>query len=164
MPTRRLSSDFVKLGRGVMKSLFSFFVLLGVSTMCLAEGEPVTLYMQVIRGTDHDKPPQSDWKPVGPKLSRQLCPKFRWKHYWEVSRQAINVRPGKTVRLRVSPEREVEIELRDSGESEVRLYSAGKLARKSRQPVESHMTIMGGGREDSECWFIVVRRDKPTVD
>src|SRR6476659_5942316 len=93
------SSDIVKLGRGVMKALFSFFFLLGVSAMCLADDQAVTLYMQVIRGTDHAKPPQSDWKPVGPKLSGHLCPKFRWKHYWEVSRQAISVRPGKTVRV-----------------------------------------------------------------
>jgi hypothetical protein len=154
----------MKLGCGVMKALFGFLVLFGVSAVCLAEGEPVTLYMQVIRGTDLDKPPQSDWRPVGPRLSRHLCPKFRWKHYWEMNRQAINVRPGKTVRIRVSSEREVEIELRDSGESEVRLYSAGKLARKSRQSGESHMTIMGGGWDESESWFIVVRRDKPTVD
>lgn len=147
-----------------MKALFSFLVLIGVSTMCLAEGQPVTIYTQVIRGTDQEKPPQAGWRPVGPQLSSRLCPKFRWKHYWEISRQAVNVQPGKAARVRVSPEREVEIELRDSGESEIRLYSAGKLARKSRQSVESHMTIMGGGWEESECWFVVVRRDKPTVD
>ena len=144
--------------------VFSFLVLLGVSAVCLAEAQPVILYTQVIRGTDKDKPPQAGWKPVGPRLSRQLCPKFRWKHYWEVSRQAVSVRPGETARIRVSPDREIEIELRPSGESEIRLYSAGKLARKSRQSVESPMTIMGGGWEESECWFIVVRRDKPTVD
>src|SRR6185295_12402944 len=98
------SSDCMKLGRSVMKALFSFLVLLGVSTVCLAEAGPVALYTQVIRGTDHDKPPQSGWRPVGPKLSSRLCPKFRWKHYWEVSRQAVNVQPGKAARIRVSPE------------------------------------------------------------
>jgi hypothetical protein len=147
-----------------MKALVGFFLLLGVSAACLAEVQPVILYTQVIRGTDQDKPPQAGWRPVGSKLSSRLCPKFRWKHYWEVSRRAVNVQPGKPARIRVSPEREVEIELRDSGESEIRLYSAGKLARKSRQSVESHMTIMGGGWDESESWFIVVRRDKPTVD
>ena len=147
-----------------MKALFGLFVLLGVSAVCLAEGQPVTLYTQVIRGTDQDKPAQAGWKPVGPKLSSRLCPKFRWNHYWEVSRQAVQVQPGKSVRIKATPEREIEIEVGGSGESEIRLYSAGKLVRKSRQSLESKMTIMGGGSHESESWFIVVRRDKPTVD
>jgi hypothetical protein len=147
-----------------MKALFGFFVLLGVSAVCLAEGQPVTLYAQVIRGTDQDKPAQAGWKPIGPKLSSRLCPKFRWNNYWEVSRKAVQVQPGKPVRIKATPEREIEIELGASGESEIRLYSAGKLVRKSRQSLESKMTIMGGGSDESESWFIVVRRDKPTVD
>lgn len=147
-----------------MKAVFSFLVLLGVSAVCLAEGQPVTLYTQVIRGTDQDKPPQAGWKPIGPKLSSRLCPKFRWNYYWEVSRREVSVRPGKPIRIRLTPEREIEIELRGTGESEIRLFSAGKLTRKSRQLAKSDMTIMGGGWEEPESWFIVVRRDKPTVE
>ena len=147
-----------------MKALFSLFVLLGVSAAGLAEDQPVTLYAQVIRGTDQEKPPKAGWKPVGPKLSSRLCPKFRWKHYWEVSRQAVQLQPGKSVRIKATPEREIEIELGRSGESEIRLYSAGKLVRKSKQTPESKMTIMGGGSDESESWFIVVRHDKPTID
>jgi len=147
-----------------MKPLFSLLVLLGVSAVCLAGDQPVTLYAQVIRGTDQEKPPKAGWKPVGPKLSGRLCPKFRWNYYWEVSRREVTARPGKPTRIKLTPDREIEIELRGTGESEIRLYSAGKLVRKSRQSRESKMTIMGGGWEESESWFIVVRRDKPTVD
>lgn len=147
-----------------MKMLFSFLVLLGVSTMCLAGSDPVTLYTQVIRGTEKDKPPQAGWKPVGPKLSNRLCPKFRWNYYWEVNRREVCIQAGKPTRIRLTPDREIEIELGGTGESEIRLYSAGKLTRKSRQSAKSDMTIMGGGWEEPESWFIVVRRDKPTVD
>src|SRR5262245_39721877 len=133
-----------------MKALFGLMFLFGVSTIGLAEEQPTTLYAQVIRGTDEEKPPQAGWKPVGPKLSQRLCPKFRWKHYWEVNRQEIGVLPGRSVRLKLTPEREIEIDLAGSGESEIRLYSAGKLVRKSRQPAESQMTIMGGGWEQHE--------------
>lgn len=164
MPVSCPSSHYLQLAMNVMKVLLGFLVLLGVSAACLAESQPVTLYAQVIRGTDQEKPPQAGWKPVGPKLSGRLCPKFRWKHYWEVSRKAVQVQPGKSVRIKATPEREVEIELGGSGESEIRLYTAGKLVRKSRQSLESKMTIMGGGSDESESWFIVVRRDKPTVD
>jgi hypothetical protein len=147
-----------------MKALFGFLVLLGVSAVCLADGEPVTFYAQLIRGTNQEKLPQASWKPVGPKLSGRLCPKFRWSHYWEVNRQALSVRSGKPTRVKLTPKREIEIELRGVGESEIRLYSAGKLVRKSRQPINARMTIMGGGSDEKESWFIVVRRDKPTVE
>lgn len=147
-----------------MKILFGFFVVLGISAVCLAESQPVTLYAQVIRGSDQAKPPQADWKPIGPKLSSRLCPQFRWNHYWEVSRQAVHVHPGKPARIKAAPDREIEIELRGSGESEIRLYTSGKLVRKSRHSAESKMAIMGGAGDASESWFIVVRRDKPTVD
>ena len=147
-----------------MKALLGLSLLLGVSAVCLAESQPVTLYAQVIRGTDQEKPAQAGWKPIGPKLSSRLCPKFRWNYYWEVSRKAVQVQPGKSVRIKATPEREMEIERGGSGESEIRLYTAGKLVRKSKQSRDSKITIMGGGSDESESWFIVGRRDKPTVD
>lgn len=146
-----------------MKILFGFFLMLGMQAMCLGDGMPAVFYAQLIRGTDIGKPAASTWRPVGPKLSKQFCPKFRWNYYWEVNRQAVSVVPGKFTRVRLAPEREIEIELRDS-DYEVRLFTGGKLSRSSRQALQSRMSIMGGGWEESESWFIVVRRDPPTVE
>ena len=147
-----------------MNVLLGFLAVVGVSTVCLADGQPVVIYAQLIRGTDQEAPQNVAWKPVGPKLSHQLCPKFRWKNYWEISRKTLSVHSGKVTRVRLNEEREMEIELLAKEESEIRLYTAGKLMRKSRQSLQSKMTIMGGGWEDKDCWFIVVRRDKPSVD
>ena len=146
-----------------MKTILGFFALLGVQAMCLGDGLPLVFHAQLIRGTDTEKPLHSAWRPVGPKLSKQLCPKFRWKNYWEVNRQAVSVTPGKITRLRIAPEREIELELRDS-DYEIRLFTGGKLARRSRQTLQSKMSILGGGWDDAESWFIVVRRDPPTVE
>lgn len=147
-----------------MKIALAFLVLLTMRAMCLGDGLAVPFYAQLIRGTDMQKPGHESWKPVGPKLSKQLGPKFRWKHYWEVNRQAVSVMSGKPTRIRISDDREVEIELRDGTDYEVRLFNAGKLARCSRQKLQSRMSIMGGGLEATESWFIVVRRDPPSVD
>lgn len=146
-----------------MKTLFSFFVILGMQAMCLGDGIPAVFYVQLIRGTDIEKPAASSWKPVGPKLSKQLCPKFRWNHYWEVSRQTVSVFPGKFTRVRLDPDREIEVALSDS-DYEVRLLNGGKVSRSSRQAIQSKMSIMGGGWKETESWFIVVRRDPPTVE
>jgi len=147
-----------------MRTVFVLLVLLGVRAVALADGQPITFYTQLIRASDQDHPEQASWKPVGPKISKQLCPKFRWKNYWEVDRRTVKVHPGKVTRVRLNPEREVEIELRGPDDSEIRLYTKGVLVRKSRQSLQSKMSIMGGTRENEESWFVVVRRDKPTSD
>lgn len=157
----RLSND---VGSRVMKLLLCLVVMVGMQAICLGEGQAVPFYAQLIRGTDAEKPGKISWRPVGPKLSKQFGPKFRWKRYWEVNRQAVSVIPGKPTRIRLSAEREIEIELRGGAEYDIRLYTAGKLARSSRQKLESRMSIMGGGIEATESWFIVVRRDPPTVE
>jgi hypothetical protein len=146
-----------------MRTLFICFALLWFQAWCLAESPGQVFHVQLIRGSDQEQPQNVAWKAVGPKLSNKLGPKFRWKHYWEVARHEVAVHPGQAARVRLSHEREIEIELHGDAESEVRLYRAGKLVRKSRQALPAGMTIMGGGGEEAECWFIVVRRDKPSV-
>jgi hypothetical protein len=126
-----------------------------------AEGQQLTYYVQLIRGTDHEHRQEASWKPIGPKLSSRLSPVFRWKHYWEVSRHHLPVEHGKAQRCRLSDVREVEIELVNPSEIEIKLYSNGRLAQKSRQLVRTHMGIMGGERTADESWFVVVRRDEP---
>ncbi len=147
-----------------MKTVLGVMLFLGVSAACLADPPPLTFYTQLVRASDSDQPKESSWKPVGPKLSRQFCPKFRWKNYWEVDRQTVSVRPGKVTRVRLNAGRDIEIELRGQDESEIRLFTNGVLTRRSRQPIHSSMSIMGGGRENDDSWFVVVRRDKPTLD
>ena len=143
-----------------MKRVVRLLVLIAMSGACFAQGEAITFYAQLIRATDKDTQ-EAGWKPLGPTLSKQLCPKFRWKNYWEISRQRLTVQSGSKTRVRLSPEREIELELRGGGESEIRLYTAGKLVQKSKQSLESRMCIMGGTRENNESWFVVIRRDKP---
>lgn len=144
--------------------LLSVMALMGPLAASSGAGEATTFYAQLIRGTDRQMPEHVNWKPAGPKLSKQLSPKFRWNNYWEVSRHTISVQEGRIVRTRLNPEREIEIELRGAREYEVRLFVKGHLTCKSKQSMQSGMSITGGARENNESWFVVVRRDKPTVD
>ena len=126
-----------------------------------ADVQPLMYYVQLIRGTDQERGQEAAWKPIGPKLTSRLSPVFRWKHYWEVHRQAIPVQQKKVRRYHLSDVREVEIELLSPAEIEIRLYLKGKLMEKSRQLTQTHMGIIGGDRIGDESWFVVVRRDKP---
>jgi len=158
------ASENLEPGSLRMKILSGFLVFLLLRSVCWGAEKPLVFYAQLIRGTDQDAPEAATWKPLGPKLSRHLCPKFRWKNYWEVSRESLQVKPGSASRVKLNPDREVEIELHGAQDSEIRLYHKGVLIHRSRQSLNSPMSIMGGARENDESWFVVVRRDKPVVD
>ena len=133
---------------------------LAIALALTADQEPVVAYVQLIRGTDKPQPEKTHWKPIGPKLAEKLGPVFRWPHYYEVRRETAKIYPDKVSRVSLADDRVLEIELL-KGQSELRLYRNGKLARRSRQPFDSKLAIMGGDGEQDQSWFVVVRKDKP---
>jgi hypothetical protein len=138
----------------------SLLIVLGLCSAAMSAESVVTFDVRLIRGTDHSKPDQAGWKPVEPKLHAQFHPIFRWKHYWEVNHASVSVLPGKTARVRLSNQREVEIGLLGPREAEVRLFVDNYLSRKSRQRIHHGSWIMGGTRDNEESWFIVVTPEK----
>src|SRR5262245_62762345 len=111
--------------RCTMSRLFCLLLLAASSTQADAWGEgaqPLTYYIQLIRGSDQEHRHEAAWKPIGPKLSNRLSPVFRWKNYWEVNCQAVAVERGRVKRCRLSDVRDVEIERISPAEIEIRLY------------------------------------------
>ena len=141
---------------------FLFLWLAGFFTLQAAGGSKATFYVQLIRGSDTDKPDDPAWKPAGAKLGKNLHGVFRWKHYWEVKRETVTLSKNETARLHLTRDREVEIRLLDPPNTRIRLYHNGQLIRCSHQPIREHMSILGGESNVGECWFVVVRADKPT--
>ncbi|MGO9204406.1 MAG: hypothetical protein ACLQM8_28125 [Limisphaerales bacterium] len=121
----------------------------------------LTFYLQMICGNDRDTRPTPDARPVGPRLNERLRSVWKWKHYWEIKRDSVVVKPGQRVRKRMSAEREVEIELRDLQRMTARIYFNGRLTRSRSQPAEGAFYIHGGDEGQDQSWFIVVRRDRP---
>ncbi len=142
-----------------------FLLLLFVSLACgLARGgEPthLTLYLQLVRGSDEAAPPTPQARLIGPKLSERLHAVFKWKNYWEIKRDSMTLKAGEKLRKRMSAEREVEAELLDSREITVRIYRNGKPTSNVRQSVEHRFIIAGGANEGGQSWFIVVRQTPP---
>lgn len=124
----------------------------------------VTFKVQLIRGTDHAKPDALSWKPLEPKLKAQLATRFRWSHWWEVATSQTNIVVGKTRRIRLSADREIDITRHSVLETEVKLYQKGVVAQKSRRSSLGGQWIMGGTRENDESWFIVVTPPKSDDD
>ncbi len=138
-----------------------WLAIFGLALMANAQDHPLTYHVQLVRGTNHPKPDNPEWKPIGPELSKRLAPVFRWDHYWEVNRHPVTVDKARKNRVRLDAERELELELVTPTTLEVRLFRGGELARKTRQASDAKMSIMGGDTSTGESWFVVVRTTPP---
>jgi len=149
-----------------MKMLLCLLLLspVGLIQAPAADTERITYYVQLVRGNNETKSPDAASKPIGPKLSNELRRVFGWKSYWEVGRHQVEVHPSGTAKVKLSADRQVEIDLRVAGKRKVIAYSEGKPMSEITRPAGQKMTIIGGDRDKDSAWFIVVRRDKPTED
>ena len=139
-------------------------VVLGSTVALSASGEKLTYYVQLVRGNDEDQPPLTGARRIGPKLAKSLRPVFRWTNYWEVSHQEVAVAAGTMTKVSLSKERGVVIDLSQPKKWKVTALSEGKPICSTTQPVGDAMTIIGADRDRKSAWFVVVRRDKPTVE
>ena len=123
--------------------------------------ERTPLFVQVIWGTDQDRPAGKTYQAIGPKLSAKLSPVFRWKHYWETERKQVVLESEKVTKVSLGNQRAIEIERLKSGETEVRLFRRTGLLTKNRQPGTARMIIVGGEDSARDSFFVVVRADEP---
>jgi len=61
----------------------------------------------------------------------------------------------------MSKEREVEIDLSNRNRRKVTAFENGKVIQRAMRPSGEGMTVIGGERDATSAWFIVVRRDRP---
>ena len=134
------------------------FALAGAAS---AGQDATTFYVQLIRATEANRPPEPGCKGVGARLAGTFRPVFKWKGYWEMNRRRVAVASGQTARVRLGNGREVEINLRNPKERRVAAFQNGQLVERTISPAGEAMTIIGGNRDGKSVWFIIVRRDKP---
>ena len=141
-------------------------VLLAVAGMLqaittAAAEKPLVYYVQLIRCSDQDQAPEPGSRRVGPKLTERFQCVFRCKSYWEISQEKIEISPQKKARVRLRNGRDVEIDLTQSGKRRVTTFHNNRLIDRTIEPASENMTLIGGDRDQTSHWFIVVRRDKP---
>ena len=148
-----------------MRLFLSIMILVALGVPLIAAESPTPdFYLQIVRGANDSKAQGPGWKPIGPKLADRLKRVDPWNYYWETTRQEIVPSKGKPRRIEVSPGRELEIVWVGDHQVELCMYRNGVLRRKSKVAVNSGMTIMGGDATGKEGWFVVVRKEKPSVN
>jgi hypothetical protein len=126
-----------------------------------AQERAVTYYVQLIRSSDSEQPPQAESKRVGTKLARAFRGVLKWKNHWEICQRKAEVIPSRATMVWLSNGREVEIDLSRRGKRTVTAFQSGRLLDRTIMPAGDAMTLIGGDRDQKSAWFIVVRRDKP---
>jgi hypothetical protein len=146
-----------------MKRVLTIAALAGLilATAAGAADKPLTYYVQLVRCSDQDRPPEPGSKRVGPKLAERFQCVFGCKSYWEISQEKLEVLPGRSVRAHLRNGRDVVIDLTQPGKRRVSTFHKGRLIDRTIEPSGEHMTLIGGDRDQTSHWFIVVRRDKP---
>jgi hypothetical protein len=146
-----------------MKRVFLLltFLLFAPPATRAAETQPITFYLQLVRGNNEDKAPVPEARPIGAKLSKKLRAVFKWQYFWELKRDSVCLKAGEKTRRRMSSEREVEVERVNAGQTVVRIYRNGRLTLIEKQTAGAQCTVVGGEKGGDESWFIVVRRDQP---
>ncbi len=129
---------------------------------CTDRSDKLAYHVQLVRASNEVQPPEPARAVIGPKLAQHLRPVFSWTNYWEIARQQVFVSSGQKAKLRLSPQREVEIDLTTGGKRTVVAFSNDEVVSRVTRPLGDSMTIIGGDRDRQTAWFIIVRRDKPS--
>jgi hypothetical protein len=151
---------------GVLEVIRRLAPVLAVLALSLAgpaqtQHDNIRYYIQLVRATDSNQPPQAGSRPVGAKLATTFHGALRWKHYWEICRRETDVPLGGAVNLHLPNQRAVEIDLTRPGKRTTVAFQNGKPVDRIVVPMGEAFTLIGGDRDHSTAWFIVVRRDKP---
>ncbi len=125
-----------------------------------AVGETV-FQVQLIWGTDGEKPNNKPLKPVDPKFQEKLKGVFKWKNYFEVNHQPLTIPKDGQQRLKLSDKCEIEVEDLGNSRVEIRLFGEGRPVVKKAQAVALGETVvLAGDSKNDTAWFVVLVRAK----
>jgi hypothetical protein len=120
----------------------------------------------LIWATDTAQSPNPKHIPVDPDLARKLSRSpYRWKYYFEVRRQDLNIPVGE-VKTNIVMSKHCVLDVRNPGGNrvEVKLYGEGKPVSKTNEKfVEDWPLIFAGSARNDTAWLVVLRRTKTTV-
>src|ERR1041385_2252869 len=95
-----------------MKWLPLFFIsMLACIGSAGTDSESTAYHVQLIRGTAENKPPEPNSKLLSAQEAGCFRSVFKWKSYWQISSQRVEILNGRSTRIRLNMEREVEIDL-----------------------------------------------------
>lgn len=122
-----------------------------------AQAGEIKVESTLIWGTNDEKSPNPQHRPVHPELSQKLARMFKWKNYFQEKR-VVQVIPAKAAkRFRMSPKCEIEITELEGPKLEVKLYGEGKWVNTTTKPLKKgEFLTIGGDDKGGNSWFVII--------
>jgi hypothetical protein len=140
----------------------SMVALTGAGIRPIQAAPENTFQVQLIWGTDGERPKDKPLKDVEPKLLEKLKGVFKWKNYYEVEQKSLTVPKQGSQKLKMSEKCEIELQDLSASRIEIRLFGEGKLVvKKAQTVVPDEPIVLGGGGKDQTAWFVVLTPAKP---
>ncbi len=153
-PARYMTNRFRSLWLGCA---FLCWIAAGPAQTLMAAPGELNLQAQLIWGTDGEKPQDQDLKDLDLATLKKLKGVFKWKNYFEVSRQNFKVPISLKKRIRMSPKCDVEVENQGDSAVEVNLYGEGKLVVKKKQMLKvGELLVLAGDDKNNTAWFVIL--------
>ena len=141
-------------------ALLAALIAFGTSAAPSLRAGEMKLEAQLVWGTNDEKSPDPKHKPVTGDVERKLkrMP-FKWKNYFEVSRQNFSVAKGESKKISMSKDCMIEVRNLDDAKVEVTLFGKGAPVGKMTQPLpKGELLVAGGNAENSTAWFVALRQ------
>jgi hypothetical protein len=117
----------------------------------------LNLQAQLVWGTNNEKPDDPKLKEVDAKVTDKLRGVFKWKNYFEVSRQSIAVPASSPKKVKMSEHCELEVQNLGNSSIEVKLYGKGKMVvRKTQKIKPNELLVLAGDDKNDTAWFVVM--------
>lgn len=116
------------------------------------------LEIYLIWGSNSDKLPDPKYKRLDNELAKKLQKIFKWKYYFEISKQNADVPSRSTKKIKVSDKCEIEITEMEGPRVEVKLYGEGKLINKTIKALtKDELFTLAGEDKDETAWFVIIK-------
>jgi hypothetical protein len=156
--TRFFPMDFCR------RTAWRLFCLVCAYGLCLLHGlaaegnNDLKFEVQLIWGTNGQKPPGKHLKDVEPRITEALKGVFKWQNYFEVSRKRLDVPEKTTQQLKLSEKCEIKVTNLGNSSVQIQLLGEGKCVNTRKEPVTPGrlLTIAGEDKNDT-AWFVVLK-------
>jgi hypothetical protein len=126
-----------------------------------AQAQNLRVEAQLVWATDQPKSPNPRHRPVEPDLAKRFSNgPFRWKYYFEVNRQSVNIAVGET-KAKIPMSNHCALDIKNLGNNwvEVKLHGDGKPVYQHRGSLANNrMFVLAGDAGNKTAWFVTVRQ------
>jgi len=111
----------------------------------------------LVWATNDERSPDPKHKPVDAELARKLGKSpYRWKHYFEVSRQMPSIPTGQVKKdIKISEKCTLDIKNLGNDWMEIKLYGDGKLISTHKEELP---LILAGDAKNDTAWLVVIKK------